>query len=147
MLVNATETHLATTLQNQLGPVVLGRLAVGAHLRLQLALGEAVKREGVGGNRVGNKLRIQRLAVALRDSRVSKSDGAHFGVDLPGGVVQVAQVVTQLVVARVKPLAGASAKHLGLLLGLDSLGAGSNTTGGDASADEAVVVAAAVKGN
>lgn len=46
------------TLHNQLGTVVLGRLAVGAHLRLQLALGEAVKREGVGGNRVGNELRV-----------------------------------------------------------------------------------------
>lgn len=72
---------------------------------------------------------------------------AHLGVDLPSSVVQVAEVIAQLVVARVQPLAGAPAKHLGLLLGLDSLGTGSNTTGGDPSADEAVIVAAAVKGD
>lgn len=62
-------------------------------------------------------------------------------------MVEVAEIIAQLVVARVQPLAGTSAKHLGLLLGLDSLGAGSNTTGGNAGTDEAVIVAAAVKRN
>lgn len=57
MLRKCHRNHL-TTLQNQLGTVVLDRLAVGAHLRLQLALGEAVEGKGVGGHRVGNKLHL-----------------------------------------------------------------------------------------
>jgi hypothetical protein len=62
-------------------------------------------------------------------------------------VVQVAQVVANLVVAGVEPLSGMAAKLLFLLLGLDGFRTSGNSTSRDASADEAVVVATAVKGN
>lgn len=72
---------------------------------------------------------------------------AYLGVDLPRGVVQVAQIVADLVVAWVEPLSGMATKHLFLLLGLDGFCTSSNSTSGNAGADEAVVVATAVEGN
>lgn len=72
---------------------------------------------------------------------------AYLGVHLPRSVVQVAQVVADLVVAGVKPLSGMATEHFFLLLCLHSFRTSGNSTGGDASADEAVVVATAVKGN
>lgn len=71
----------------------------------------------------------------------------HLCVDLPSSVVDVAKVVTQLVVARVIPLTSDTTKLLCLLLGLDALGTSSDTTGGDTTTDESIVVAAAVKGD
>lgn len=90
-----------------------------------LALGEALKRRSIGGDRVGDELRVE----------------------LPGGGVDVAGVVAQLVVARIVPVARLAAELLGLLGGLDALGARGDAAGGDAGADKAVVVAAAVKGD
>lgn len=70
---------------------------------------------------------------------------AYLGVDLPGSAVQVVQVIAQLVVAWVQPLSGTPAKHLSLLLGLDSLGTSGNSTSRNSSADEAIIVTTAVK--
>lgn len=62
-------------------------------------------------------------------------------------MVQVAQVVADLVVAWVEPLSGMTTKHLFLLLGLDGFRTSGNSTSRNAGADEAVVVATAVKRN
>lgn len=72
---------------------------------------------------------------------------AYLGVDLPGSAVQVVQVIADLVVAWVQPLSSASAKHLSLLLCLDSLGTSGDSTSRNSGADEAVIVATAVKWN
>lgn len=80
-------------------------------------------------------------------SRWLSIEKAYLGVYLPRSVVQVAQVVADLVVAWVEPLSGMTTKHLFLLLGLDGFCASGNSTSRNAGADEAVVVATAVKGN
>lgn len=72
---------------------------------------------------------------------------ACLGVHLPRSVVQIAQVVADLVVAWVEPLSGMATKHLFLLLCLDGFRTSGNSTSRNAGADEAVVVATAVKGN
>lgn len=50
-------------------------------------------------------------------------------------------------VARIIPVPSLAPKHLYFLLRLDTLGSCSNATTGDSVANEAVVIAAAIKGN
>lgn len=76
---------------------------------------------------------------------ITNSMEAYLGVDLPGSAVQVVKVVAQLVVAWVQPLSSTSAKHLSLLLCLDSLGTSSDSTSRDTGADKAIIVATAVE--
>src|SRR5690606_22004155 len=101
---------------------LLARLLAVAGLvgeRVQTALGRGDRDDGVGG-------RVTHLVEGL-------------GAD-------VADVVARLVVALVVRQARGAAERLGLLLGLDPLGAGEQPTGRDADLDERTVVRASVEG-
>lgn len=134
-------------LHDQLGTVLLDRLAVRVNRGPLLALGESVERQSVGGNRVRNKLCITVSKCVLCHKLMAFDRKTYLGVHLPRSVVQVVQVVADLVVAWVEPLSGMATKHLFLLLGLDGFCTSGNSTSRNASADEAVIVATAVKGN
>lgn len=71
--------------------------------------------------------------------------GDAEGVDVVGIVVEVVDVVTNLVVVDVVGDTGLAAEELGLLVGLETLGTGEETAGGDAVLDEGGVVGAAAE--
>lgn len=116
-------------LYEDISAVVLGLLLISAlSLRAKRgglgSLRETVKGQGICGNAVGNEL----------------------SVDLPRSCVHIAHVVAKLVVARIVPIAGLSTKLSNFGLGLDALSARGDAAAGNTVADEAVVVAAAIKG-
>jgi hypothetical protein len=121
--------NLIPDLNEQLRAVIL-RLALVSRLSARcnlpnLALREAVERLGVSRNRVSNEPRV----------------------DLPSSNVDITHIIAQLVVARIVPVASLATKHLGFLLGLDTLSTRSDAAGGDPGANETVVVAPAVEGD
>ena len=105
--------------------MILCRLLIRLARNSSLALGEVLQADGIRRDRVRDELSV--------DNKSSHVDVSH--------------VITELVVAGVVPVAGLAAKHLLFLFGLDALSASRDTSSGNAVADEAVVVAAAVEGN
>ena len=104
--------HLLAAMGNALlKPVPL--LHRGGHL-VENAFGEALEGGGEGGDGVSDQL----------------------GIELPGGEIEVGEVVTELMVANIVGNAVLAAKHGSLLLGLDPLGPGGDAAGGNAVADK-----------
>lgn len=68
--------------------------------------------------------------------------GDRLGVEKVGIVSEVVDIVALLVVVDVVSNTGFTAKELGLLLGLETLGTGKETTGGNAVLDEGSVIGA-----
>lgn len=141
--------HKFNNLEHQLAAMILDAITIGLDRRISATFREALEGEGVGRDRVSNKLRIL-LAVVTRNKdtlRCLRGTCAYLCVDLPGCVVDVAEIIAKLVVTRVIPITSLSAKHLLLFLGLDALRACGNATSRDAASDETIVVAAAIEGN
>lgn len=72
---------------------------------------------------------------------------AYLSVDNPCSNVNVANIIAELMVARIVPVSCLSTKHLSLLLRFDTLSTSGNATTGNTIADETIIVTTTVKGD
>merc|ERR1719160_630554 len=112
-------------LHDKLGPVVFDITSIRADLSIRIPLRETLERLGIRRDRVRNQL----------------------GVDLPRVESQVAQIIANLVVVGIVPVASLATKHGLFVLCLDTPGTSRDTAARDPVADEPIIVAAAIKGN
>lgn len=96
---------------------------------------------GIPSSSVVSDLRQALPGLGIASNRVS--DG--LGVDEESLLVEVVDIVANLVVVDIVSDTSLAAKLLGLLLGLELLGAGEETAGGNAVLDEGGVVGAAAE--
>lgn len=98
---------------------------------------------------IGNGMRDQLKSVSFVTPDVTHQDfiRAYLCVYNEGCHVKVANVVTQLMIAWVVPVASFTAEHLRLFLRLDAFGASRDASARNAVANKAIVVATAIEGD
>lgn len=129
LVINMSYLHNVLSRTARLSKVLVAAMVKPGHQsgRLCTTLAEcgvgswdALKRDGVLGNRVGDALRVEEVSIMSK----------------------VVDVIALLVVASVEGLASLTAEELGLLRGLENFGTGEESSRGDAVLEECGIVGA-----
>jgi hypothetical protein len=104
-------------------------------------LGETIERLGISSNRVSNKLDVILVKFRISGCRVL----AYLGVDFPSSQVEVVDIVTKLVVARIILCSSFTTENACFFLGLDTFCTSGNTTAGDTALKETNVITSTIE--